>query len=83
MTRHANQNRAKNRSAVPVLAWVVLVGTTTLVRPASVQTYVSAEPIPSVQIVWTENLAKIEGVGYSNLALWSQRFSMTAASFRT
>ena len=73
MTHQAHQNRAKNRSTVAVLAQVVLAGATLLVWPASAQTYVSAEPIPSVQIVGTENLAKIEGVGYSNLALWSQR----------
>ena len=73
MTHQAHQNRAKNRSTVAVLAQVVLAGATLLVWPVSAQTYVSAEPIPSGQIVGTENLAKIEGVGYSNLALWGQR----------
>ena len=73
MTRQVRQNRTKNGSTAGALAKVALVGATLLVGPASAQTYVSAEPIPSVQIVGTENLAKIEGVGYSNLALWSQR----------
>ena len=63
----------KNRSPIPVLTWIVLIVSTLTVRPVLAQTYVSAEPIPSVQIVGKENLAKIEGLGYSNLALWSSR----------
>jgi hypothetical protein len=43
------------------------------VRALSAQTYVSAEPIPSQDIVGVANLNKIEGIGYSNLELWSQR----------
>ena len=73
MSRHRHQNRAKNRSIVPVVAWIVLIGATLAARPAFAQTYVSAEPIPSVQIVGKADLAKIEGVGYSKLALWSLR----------
>jgi hypothetical protein len=69
----SRENRAQNRSKVPVFAWIVLVVATLVVRPVSAQTYVSAEPIPSQQVVGKANLAKIEGVGYSNLALWSQR----------
>jgi hypothetical protein len=73
MSRNAHQNRIKNRSAIPVLAWIVLIGATLAARPVSAQTYVSAEPIPSVQIVGKADLAKIEGLGYSKLALWSVR----------
>ncbi len=73
MSRHGHQNRAKNRSTVLVIAWIVLIGATLAARPAFAQTYVSAEPIPSVQIVGKADLAKIEGVGYSKLALWSLR----------
>src|SRR6185503_18492306 len=40
---------------------------------ASAQTYVSAEPIPSPDIVGTANLTKILNLGYPNLELWSQR----------
>ena len=40
---------------------------------ASAQTYVSAEPIPSPDIVGTANLIKILNLGYPNLELWSQR----------
>jgi hypothetical protein len=58
---------------VPVVAWIVLLGATLAARPVFAQTYVSAEPIPSVQIVGKADLAKIEGLGYSKLALWSVR----------
>ncbi len=73
MGRHVHQSRAKNRSTVPVLAWIVLVCATLVARPVSAQTYISAEPIPSVQIVGQADLGKIEGLGYSTPALWSQR----------
>jgi len=73
MSRHVHQNRAKKRSRVPVFTWIVLVGAMLAARPLIAQTYVSAEPIPSVQIVGKADLAKIEGLGYSNLALWSER----------
>jgi hypothetical protein len=52
------------------LLWAVAtVGTDRL----SAQTYISAEPIPSEDIVGSTNLAKILGIGYPNLALWSER----------
>jgi hypothetical protein len=73
MNRQRHQNRAKNRSTVPIVAWTILFGATLADPPALAQTYVSAEPIPSVQIVGKADLAKIEGVGYSKLALWSLR----------
>jgi hypothetical protein len=73
MNCHMRQSRAVNRATVLVFAWIVLVGATLAVRPVSAQTYISAEPIPSVQIVGQADLAKIEGLGYSTLALWSQR----------
>ena len=73
MSRHGHQNRAKNRGIIPVVAWVVLIGATLAARPAFAQTYVSAEPIPSVQIVGKADLAKIEALDYSERALWSLR----------
>jgi len=73
MSRHGHHNRAKNRSTVPVVAWIVLIGATLAARPAFAQTYVSAEPIPSVQIVGKADLAKIEALDYSKRALWSLR----------
>jgi hypothetical protein len=73
MTRDGQQNRAKNRISVLVFAWIVLLGATLSVRTVSAQTYISAEPIPSVQIVGTSDLAKIEGLAYSTRALWGER----------
>ncbi len=73
MSRHLHQNRAKNRSTVRVVAFIVLIGATLLACPVSAETYVSAEPIPSVQIVGKANLAKIEGLDYSKRALWGLR----------
>src|SRR6516164_4792452 len=55
MAVHVHQNSTNNRSVV--LAFVVLVGAMVVASPASAQTYVSAEPIPSAQIVGKENLA--------------------------
>jgi len=64
MNCHPCQSRPKNRSTVLVIAWMVLVGATLAARPISAQTYISAEPIPSMEIVGQANLAKIEGLGY-------------------
>jgi len=58
---------------VLVLAWIVLTVATLGGRPISAQTYVSAEPIPSQDIVGSANLAKILNLGYPSLELWSQR----------
>ena len=63
--------RTKNRSTILVLGWIVLLAATAR-SPASAQTYISAEPIPSQQIVGTANLAAIEGIGYANMELWSK-----------
>src|SRR5579862_6166659 len=41
--------------------------------PVFAQTYISAEPIPSQDIVGVANLNSIESIGYANLELWSQR----------
>jgi len=73
MSRHLHQNRAKSRSTILAFAWIVLVGATLGGRPVSAQTYVSAEPIPSQEIVGMGNLARILSIGYPNLELWSQR----------
>jgi hypothetical protein len=44
-----------------VVAWIVLMSATLAALPVSADTY-----IPSVQIVGKTDLAKIEGLGYSN-----------------
>lgn len=66
-------NCTKYRRAVLVLSWVVLLAATAGTYPATAQTYISAEPIPSPQIVGTANLASIESLSYENRAQWSQR----------
>jgi hypothetical protein len=57
------------RRTVLFAACILVAG----VQLAPAQTYISAEPIPSEDIVGTENLAKIRGIGYPRLELWSQR----------
>jgi hypothetical protein len=52
-------------------AGMVLVCAASSVSVISAQTYVSVEPIPSPDIVGVTDLAKIESIGYANLALWS------------
>jgi hypothetical protein len=42
-------------------------------QPVLAQTYISAEPIPSREIVGTANLTKILNLGYADLELWSRR----------
>jgi hypothetical protein len=63
----------KHESRSTVIAWSVLLAAMLWTRPVRAQTYISAEPIPSQDIVGPANLAKILGIGYSNLELWSQR----------
>jgi hypothetical protein len=52
---------------------IFLVAVTLGAVPASATTYISAEPIPSRDIVGDENLAKILSIGYTRLARWSER----------
>jgi hypothetical protein len=61
----------KNRSTILVFGWIVLLAAAAG-STGSAQTYISAEPIPSQQIVGTANLAAIEGIGYANMELWSK-----------
>lgn len=42
-------------------------------RPALATTYLSAEPIPTGDVVGAVNLAKIESVGFAKLERWGQR----------
>jgi len=43
------------------------------VQNLSATTYMSAEPIPTPDVIGEQNLAALLGTGYSNLELWSQR----------
>jgi hypothetical protein len=53
---------------------VALLLVATLGAPSAfATTYISAEPIPTGNIVGAANLAKIESIGYAKLERWSQR----------
>lgn len=57
------------RTAGRLFAAALLIAAQT----ASATTYISAEPIPNVNIVGEQDLGKITSIGYSNLEQWSQR----------
>ena len=73
MSNRLHWNRTKNRSTILVFSRIVLLAATAGFGSAAAQTYISAEPIPSSQIVGTANLASIESLSYATRALWSQR----------
>ena len=56
-----------------VFACSLLGGAATGGQAAWAQTYISAEPIPNLDIVGSANLNKIKNLGYARLELWSQR----------
>jgi hypothetical protein len=58
---------ANHRSSILLFASILLAA------PVAAQTYISAEPIPSADIVGPDNLAKILNIGYPLLELWSER----------
>ena len=65
----------KYRIKIFAIAAIVMLAATFAARPVAATTFVSAEPIPSQDVVGSTNLAAIESIGYSNLELWSQRLS--------
>jgi hypothetical protein len=67
-----NGKIATSRSKVSCFATIVLV-VTLWVHPVTATTYISAEPIPSRDVVGQSALAMILSVGYPNLELWSNR----------
>ena len=52
---------------------IVLLGITLKAHPVNATSYLSVEPIPSVDVVGPQNLDTIQSAGYSNLELWSNR----------
>jgi len=54
-----------------MFALFILIVGLVFVQPVSAKTYISAEPIPTGDVIGERNLAKILRVGYSNLELWS------------
>jgi hypothetical protein len=53
------------------IAWVLVFFL--LAQTTSATTYMSVEPVPSIDIVGADDLAAIRGIGYANLEAWSQR----------
>src|SRR5262245_3412260 len=53
------------------IAWVVVF--LLLTQSTSATTYISVEPVPSIDIVGADDLAAIRGIGYANLELWGHR----------
>jgi len=65
------------RKGISLLTSAVLLFVLVFVQPShaatATYTYISAEPIPNIDVVGAANLQKILGLGYSNLELWSTR----------
>ena len=72
MTGHFQFTLQHARRSFLAFVSVGLLGTLAL-RPANAQTYFSAEPIPSIDVIGDTKLNTILGIGYQNLELWAQR----------
>lgn len=72
MCQIANASSAKHRALLAFCASIWLA-VTLLATPAAATTYLSAEPIPSQDVVGQDNLAKLLAIGYPNLELWSRK----------
>lgn len=72
MCKLAYANSTKRQSFLTFCAtlWLAFM---LLAVPAAATSHLSAEPIPTQDVVGQENLAKMLGIGYSNLALWSRK----------
>jgi hypothetical protein len=56
-----------------LFTWVLLLAAALGTQPVTAQTYISAEPIPSPDVIGSSSLSAMESIGYSNLELWSNR----------
>ena len=72
MKTQINEIVTTTRSNPRCLRPIVLL-VATLVQPVAATTHISAEPIPTQDVVGQNALDLIEGIGYSNLELWSNR----------
>jgi hypothetical protein len=73
MKKQVNGKVTKSRSNIRCFTTIVLLAATLWVHPVTATTYISAEPIPSRDVVGQNALDMILGVGYPNLELWSNR----------
>jgi hypothetical protein len=67
-TLHVRRRMANGTIGCLVAALFLLA-----VENVSATTFVSAEPIPSRDVVGDQNLSALLGIGYANLERWSQR----------
>src|SRR6187402_2237462 len=51
----------------------LLLVATVVARPALATTYISAEPVPTADVVGAASLAKLESIGFAKLERWSRR----------
>src|SRR5262245_45546278 len=72
MTTHITAVIDKTRSKIACLVAIVLL-VAALAQPVAATTYISAEPIPTQDVVDQDALDLIEGIGYSNLEIWGNR----------
>ena len=73
MTQRIHRSGMKCRITIDLFAAVVVLAITLAARPAIATSYISAEPIPSVEIIGGSDLDKILNIGFANLELWSNR----------
>ena len=73
MKKEMNGAITRNRSKISCLAIIVLLASMLGAHPVTATTYISAEPIPSGDVVGQNALAMILSAGYPNLELWSNR----------
>ena len=73
MMMQMNGKTTKTRSKISCVAITVLLVATLGAHSVTATTYISAEPIPSRDVVGQNALALILSVGYPNLELWSNR----------
>ena len=73
MRKQMHRKITKSRSKIACFATIVLLATALSAHPVTATTYISAEPIPSRDVVGQNALAMILSVGYPNLELWSNR----------
>lgn len=68
-----NGNIKRSRSRISCIVTIVLLVGMLCTRPAAATTYISAEPIPSGDVVGQNALNVILSAGYPNLERWSNR----------
>jgi hypothetical protein len=69
LTSHTKHRRLTNL----MMGWLIASFVAIAAETVSATTYLSAEPIPTGDVITQANLDSLLGIGYANLELWSQR----------